>query len=235
MNVYFQQCCQITGSWKSLTWRDEVDLSNYIHSWNVILLLNITTENSPADLSTIQVLFNAVGVFWKYEALKIKVALSQRSWFFSLTQWMKEESSRCLITALTQGSRTMANGLALTSGEFVLLQLKWTSSDMCRGALRSRKTCSPTNFIVMISSNLVTLQWYSRYVSYLAQLWRISLLIMCSVAYLLIIFIILTAHIPYHDFQDRKTKTVRQFTLIFTRLWIHFFALYKIHSVLMQL
>lgn len=73
-----------------------------------------------------RVFSNAVeDVVWKYGILKISLTAFLVLLF--LTQWMKEESNRCLITALTQGSQRMANGSALTSGEVVLGHLKWWS------------------------------------------------------------------------------------------------------------
>lgn len=60
---------------------------------------------------------------------------------FSLTQWMKVESNRCLITVLTQGSRRMANGLAPTSGDLVLHWLNWRNLDLWRSSKRKCVEC----------------------------------------------------------------------------------------------
>lgn len=94
-SVHSQHRCQITGSWKALTLRDEVDLSDYVNPGKKSLLPNITTKQSKRQTYiTIQVLFTAVGVFWKYRPLTIKVFLSQHSWSFSFSpsEWRRNQT-----------------------------------------------------------------------------------------------------------------------------------------------
>lgn len=147
-SVYSQQRCQVTGSWSSQLerWGRFVKLCD---SWAQILLLNIQTIWAVYYSIAIHCggVFSESRELWQLKSLSLKAFLV----LLFLPQWMKEESNRSLITALTQGSRKMANGWAPTSGEFVLQQLKWRCSDLCGGEL-SGSTSSPSKFSIITCS-----------------------------------------------------------------------------------